>query len=74
MKQFFFHSFTGTLFEIVGQLKSGPADSVGWREGGVEVYPLDPLTYKTVTSHRQKLTCRVLKVLIVLFSQATKYT
>ena len=32
-----------------------------------------PLPYTTDTSHRLHLTCRVLKVLIVLFSQAAKY-
>ena len=74
MKQYFFHSFTP--FEIIGQHKSGPVASVGWRGGkGGElkcIYSI-PLPFETDTSHGQKLTCRVLKVLIVLFSQAAKY-
>ena len=32
MKQYFFYSFTS--FEIIGQHKSGPVASVGWRGGG----------------------------------------
>ena len=72
MKQYFFHSFTS--FEIIGQHKSGPVASVGWRGGGELKYTHSiPLPFETDTSHRQKLTCRVLKVLIVLFSQAAKY-
>ena len=71
MKQYFFHSFTS--FEIIGQHKSGPVASVGWRGGGELKYTHSiPLPFETDTSHRQKLTCRVLKVLIVLFSQAAK--
>ena len=74
MKQYFFHSFTS--FEIIGQHKSGPVASVGWRGGGggeLKCTHSIPLPFETDTSHRQKLTCRVLKVLIVLFSQAAKY-
>ena len=72
MKQYFFHSFTS--FEIIGQHKSGPVASVGRRGGGELKYTHSiPLPFETDTSHRQKLTCRVLKVLIVLFSQAAKY-
>ena len=72
MKQYFFHSFTS--FEIIGQHKSGPVASVGQRGGGeLKCTHSIPLSFKTDTSHRQKLTCRVLKVLIVLFSQAAKY-
>ena len=73
MKQYyFFHSFTS--FEIIGQHKSGPVASVG-RWGGEELKCTHsiPLPFETDTSHRQELTCRVLKVLIVLFSQAAKY-
>ena len=70
MKQYFFHLFTS--FEIIGRHKSGPVASVG-RRGGGELkctHSTIPLPFETDTSHRQKLTCRVLKVLIMLFSQA----
>ena len=42
----------------------------GWELKGMFCIPLP---YTTDTSHRQKLTCRVLKGFIVLFSQAAKY-
>ena len=72
MKQYFFHSFTS--FEIIGQHKSGPVASVGRRGGGkLKCTHSIPLPFETDTSHQQKLTCRVLKVLIVLFSQAAKH-
>ena len=72
MKQYFSHSFTS--FQIIGQHKSGPVASVGRRGGGELKYTHSiPLPFETDTSHRQKLTCRVLKVMIVLFSQAAKY-
>ena len=72
MKQYFFHSFTS--FEIIGQHKSGPVASVGRRGGGkLKCTHSIPLPFETDTSHWQKLTCRVLKVLIVPFSQAAKY-
>ena len=62
MKQYFFHSFTS--FEIIGQHKSGPVASVGQRGGGggeLKFTHSIPLPFETVTSHRQKLTCRVFK-------------
>ena len=60
MKQYFFHSFTS--FEIIGQHKSGPIASVGQRGGGeLKCTHSIPLPFETVTSHRQKLTCRVFK-------------
>ena len=62
------------MFEIVGQHKSGPPEPVGRRGGGeLKFTRCIPLPYMTDTSHRQKLLCRVLKVLIVPFSQAAKY-
>ena len=72
MKQYFSHS--STSFQIIGQHKSGPVASVGRRGGGkLKCTHSIPLPFETDTSHRQELTCRVLKVLIVLFSQAAKY-
>ena len=72
MKQYFFHSFTS--FEIIGQHKSGPVASVGQRGGGeLKCTHSIPLPVETVTSHRQKLTCRVFKSVVMLFSQAAKY-
>ena len=73
MKQYFFHSFTS--FEIIGQHKSGPVASVGRRGGGkLKCTHSIPLPFETDTSHRQKLTCGVLKVSIVLFHKLLSIT
>ena len=72
---FFIHSVClKSLVNIKADLRSlwgGGEGGEGWVE--LKCTCCIPLPYTTDTSHRLHLTCRVLKMLIVLFSQAAKY-